>query len=104
MAWYTAWPAKSQTKGHISSLSEVSFPLRPRSTRERTFLGTSSGFPSILTPWKTNIDIFNQFLRFLNTLFKCKQHTEAMTQDRLFKAIAMPFTEFALRVEELKYL
>ena len=76
MAWYTAWPAKSQTKGHISLLSEVSFPLRPRSTRERTFVGTSSGFRSLLTSWKTKIDIFNQLLRFLNTLFKCKQHTE----------------------------
>ena len=55
-------------------------------------------------PGKLILIFFNQFLRFLNTLFKCKQHTEVMTQDRLFKAIAMPLTEFALRVEELKYL
>ena len=55
-------------------------------------------------PGKLILIFFNQFLRFLNTLFKYKQHTEAMTQDRLFKAIAMPLTEFALRVEELKYL
>ena len=76
MALYTAWLAKFDKKGHLFSLSEVSFPLRPRSTRERTFLDTSSGFRSLLTSWKTNIDIFNQFLSFLNTLFKCKQHTE----------------------------
>ena len=76
MALYTAWLAKFDKKGHLFSFSEVSFPLRPRSTRERTFLDTSSGFRSLLTSWKTNIDIFNQFLSFLNTLFKCKQHTE----------------------------
>ena len=104
MAWYTAWPAKSQTKGHIPSKSEVSFPLRPRSTRERTFVGTSSGFCSLLTSWKTNIDIFQSVITFLKhavqvqTTYRKIPVTPKMTQERLLETTVMLLTEFVFCV------